>query len=337
MLPTTRAKFKQYQAAQAKLYNTQNMVEPFTVDPDKTQRFIGGVQESAEFLQQINMPMVRNQAGSTVIIGVDKFTGGRTDTSTKDRTPNQNHTGTENDYMCNQTNFDTELTYAQIDAFAHHPNFTGLISAQNLRAHALSKISIGWNGTSLAADSNIATNPLGQDCGVGWLQKLKERNPEKYLDEDDITINDNDNNLDVLVNQLVHRLPDVHQSNPDLVVILGSDLIAHGKDRFYAKNGLTPTEKEKIEMTQVISTYGGKPAYMIPFFPKRGIFVTTFKNLSIYIQEGTMRRYTKEKVERDRIINYSSMNIDFMLEDLDLAVYLNSANVYFEGETIPTP
>lgn len=330
---TTRKNFSLMLATQAAIYGVQAMTVPFTVDPEKAQRLIGGIQESDAFLQRVNMITVINMVGEAVIIGVDVLTASHTDTTTTKREPNFVHGAKTNGYTCQKTNFDTALTYDQLDAWGHMPQFKQIVSAKTLRANALSLISMGWNGTSIAVPSDIVANPLLQDCAVGWLQKLKERKPENYLDTDNVVITD-EFNIDVIVNQVKNSLGTVEKRSPDLVVILGSDLFAHNKDRLYAQNAITPSEKTKTELKQVIETFGGLPAYDVPFFPARGILVTTFANLSIYIHSGSMRRSIKDEVERDRIITFSSKNIDYMVENLDLMAYVDDAKVYFEGEGV---
>jgi P2 family phage major capsid protein len=338
----TRNKYNQMLATQAKIYGVQAMTTPFNIDPEKEQRLIGGIQESDAFLQMVNMVTVENMVGDNVIIGVDGLTASRTDTTTNSREPNYVHGGENNGYSCQQTNFDTALKYAQLDAWSHKPMFNQIVSAKTMRANALSLMSMGFNGTSIVATTDIVANPLLQDCAKGWLQKLKERRPDNYVDfvpastdADDYTIITAANNIDVVVNELVDALGTVEKRSPDLIVILGSDLIAYNKARLYAANANKPTEKSKTELNQVIETFAGLPSYNIPFFPPRGILVTTFENLSIYIHSGSTRRSVKDEMERDRVVTYSSQNIDYVVENLDLMAYVTSESVKFEGEALP--
>ena len=54
-----------------------------------------------------------------------------------------------------------------------------------------------------------------------------------------------------------------------------------------------------------------------PFVPKGTILITRLDNLSIYYQEGAMRRTIKDKAERDRIEDYTSSNDDFVVENYE--------------------
>ena len=42
---------------------------------------------------------------------------------------------------------------------------------------------IGFNGVSIAADTDIVANPLLQDVNKGWLQKQREENKSRVLKE----------------------------------------------------------------------------------------------------------------------------------------------------------
>lgn len=60
---------------------------------------------------------------------------------------------------------------------------------------------------------------------------------------------------------------------------------------------------------------GNLPAVRVPFFPANAIFVTTLENLSIYIMDESHRRHIEENAKRDRVENYESMKIDYVVED----------------------
>ena len=92
--------------------------------------------------------------------------------------------------------------------------------------------------------------------------------------------------------------------------------------------GNTPSEKSRIEDKQVIGTYGGLPAFSVPGFPTTGILVTSFKNLSIYIQKDSIRRSVAKKNDKlDQIENFESMNMAYVIEELDKAAALEFDNV----------
>jgi hypothetical protein len=54
---------------------------------------------------------------------------------------------------------------------------------------------------------------------------------------------------------------------------------------------------------------------MPPFFPVRGVVVTSYSNLSIYYQMGTLRRAIIDNPKRDRLEEYHSENEAYVVED----------------------
>ncbi|MGF1850254.1 P2 family phage major capsid protein, partial [Vibrio lentus] len=135
-------------------------------------------------------------------------------------------------------------------------------------------------------------------------------------------------NLDLAVLETKNLLHDACENDSNLVAIIGSDLLAYDKAKFYEAHGNTPSEKGKIQELQVIGTYGGLPAVKVPGFPSTGIMVTSYDNLSIYIQEGSVRRSAgKKNDEKDQIENFESMNMAYVLEEVGKAAAIEFKNV----------
>lgn len=327
----TRQKFNELEKQQCNLYGVKTMSENFSVEPAQVQRIVAKVQQSDAFLNQINMITVDQLTGQALLLSADSMIAGRTNTNTTDRKTKSIHKMVNNDYLCQKTDFDTHITYAQLDAWAHKPNFKAIVSKQTLRSTALSMISIGWHGTSIAADTNPTTNPRGQDVNKGWLKHLKDRAPGNYLDSKNIEIGKDVANLDVAVLNCKNALGEIEQDDPDLVVILGSELLTFAEERLYALNAEKPSDKTKLELAQVIKTFGGMPAYKIPYFPKRGIMVTSFNNLSIYIH-NSIRRRQEDNPKRDRVETFASKSLDYVIEDYEKIAYMASEKIKFPGE-----
>ncbi|MEX5538786.1 P2 family phage major capsid protein, partial [Pseudomonas syringae] len=55
--------------------------------------------------------------------------------------------------------------------------------------------------------------------------------------------------------------------------------------------------------------------------------VTTFNNLSIYVQLGARRRMVIDNPKRDQIENYESSNEDYFIEDLGLMAMAENIEV----------
>jgi P2 family phage major capsid protein len=173
----TRVAFNQYLSAIAQLNGVPDAAVKFTVDPAVQQTLEGHIQASSAFLQRINVVGVEAQSGEKIGLGIGSPIASTTDTSTKDRQPIDPTTLDSNGYFCTQTNFDTAIKYARLDAWAQRPEFQTLFRDAIVQRSALDRICIGFNGTSRAATSDRAANPLLQDVNKGWLQKWRETAP----------------------------------------------------------------------------------------------------------------------------------------------------------------
>lgn len=93
-------------------------------------------------------------------------------------------------------------------------------------------------------------------------------------------------NVDALVMDLTNEMIDeVHQDNPDLVVLCNRRTVS---DKYFPLVNKDQENTEKLAADIIISQkrMGNLPVYAVPFFPENAILVTTFDNLSIYIQEA---------------------------------------------------
>ena len=119
----TRQKFNEFTGQVAKLNAITSAMEQFNVQPSVQQTLETKMQESVAFLSMINMVPVDELKGQKVGIGISSTIAGRTDTATKDRQPNDPTSLYAHDYECAQTNYDTLIGYAQLDAWAKFPDF----------------------------------------------------------------------------------------------------------------------------------------------------------------------------------------------------------------------
>lgn len=342
-----------YATAVAKQNGVSDVTEKFNVTPAATQKIIAAIRESNWFLKKINILSVINQKGEALGLGVTGMIASRTNTSEgKERKSKSVHDMKPMPYMCEQTNFDSHIRYAQLDAFAHLKNFNKIISDQTREQIDANKITIGFYGTSCAADTDATANPNGEDVNKGWFQAIRDNNADGMLSEGAVPgeirigegepqVEDTENpgtfigagqgdfiNLDLAVMNVKGLLGDTCINAPDLIAIIGSDLLSYDKAKFYAANGNTPSEKSRIEDMQVIGTYGGLPAVSVPGFPSTGILVTSYSNLSIYIQEGSVRRSAATKNDKlDQLESFESMNMAYVVEHLEKAAAIEFANV----------
>ena len=135
----------------------------FSVDPSVQQTMEQKIQESSAFLTSINMPIVVDQLGQKIGLGVAGPSASRTDTTTKSRETRDITALDPNGYQCVKTNFDTHLTYAKLDAWARHKAFQNMVRDAVLKRQGLDRIMVGWNGTHAAAVSYTHLRRDGRD------------------------------------------------------------------------------------------------------------------------------------------------------------------------------
>lgn len=301
----------------------------FSVAPSVQQKLETAMQESSSFLGQINIVPVDEQQGQKLGLSLSGPAAGRTNTANKARQTRDLTSMTDRGYHCHQTDYDTHLTYAKIDAWAKFPDFQVRVAKLLAQRQALDRICIGFNGTSAAADTDIAANPMLQDVNIGWLQKLREEAPERVLGEGKAGGNlkigpEGDyKNIDAAVFDARELLDPWHRNNPNLVCILGAKLM---HDKYFPLVNTTQAPSETLAADIVISQkrVGGMQAVQVPFFPENALFITTLDNLSVYWQRGGRRRHIVENPGRSRVEDYQSSNEAFVIEDVGQAVLLEN-------------
>ena len=320
-----------YTAQIAKLNGVDTTARYFNVVPAVQQKLESKMQESSDFLERINVIGVTAQEGEAVGIGVSGPIASRTDTKTKERETRDVHTTEADRYKCVQTNYDTHLRYELLDAWAHTPDFQQRVAAAILQRQALDRIQIGWNGTSIAADTNLVTNPNLQDVNKGWVQKLREGKAANVISEvaagsnkiqvgASVTAANGYKNLDALVFDIKRGLDPWHRNRTDLVAICGADLL---DDKYFTIVNGANVASEMVASDILMSTrrLGGLQAALVPHFPANAIFVTPLANLSIYYQRSARRRMLIDNPKRDRLENYESSNDAYVVEDFGAVVY----------------
>ena len=307
----------------AQLNGVEDATQKFTVEPSVQQTLETHIQESSDFLTKINITTVREQSGSKLGLGVGSPIASTTDTTLADRATKDPTALDEQGYLCTQTNFDTHLTYAKLDAWAKFPDFQIRVRNAIVKRQALDRIMIGFNGTSRAATSNATTNPLRQDVNIGWLQKYRSFAAPRVMDEGANTgqvrvgaaAGRDYFNLDALVMDAVASLIDPwYRDDTELVAIMGRDLL---HDKYFPLVNASNAPTEQLALDTIVSQkrVGGLQAARVPFIPATAIFITRFDNLSIYVQEGARRRSLVDNAKRDRIENYESSNDAYVVED----------------------
>lgn len=327
------AEYLQLQEDLAEAYSIDDATRTFAVEPTHAQELNEQITERVDFLGRINVIGVTEIKGEKVLLGLSGPATSRTDTDLNDREPRHLLDLQNNVYELFHTETDVALKFATVDAWSKFPEFARKYLEAVQKRIALDRILIGWNGTHVAKQTNITNYPLLQDVNKGWLQIAREQIPEQVLKPTDPAVKikigkgGDYENLDAAVHDVKQMIDPVFRDEGDLIAIIGSDLLAHDKGKLYAAQGQTPTEKERIEDAQVIATYGGLPAFLIPFFPAKGILVTSWANLSIYFQDTSWRRHLLENPKRSRVEDYNGRNEGYVIEQLGKFAYLESDGV----------
>lgn len=271
----------------------------FTIDTPKATILLGNIQNRSDFLKQINMIGVKDVEGQLVYGPAE---GGITGRKTNGRyRKSLNPNGYK--YKLAETDSGVLINWTQLAQWGHLGNqFADLYAAYVQRQIALDMIKIGFYGESVAAETqadNLA------DVNKGWLQFIRDNKPLQILTEGtkqsgEIRIFGKDAdyvNLDELAYDLKQGLAEVHRDAGDLVFLVGSDLVSKESSLIYKGNGLIATEKAALNTQDLMKTFGGMKAMMVPNMPPRLAVVTSLNNLSIYTQHDTIRRGMKDDDE----------------------------------------
>lgn len=326
MQPNTREHFNKYLRKLGELnacavqFNQQ-----FTVAPSVQQRLETKMQDSSAFLKEINMVGVVPQLGQKVFVGVDGFIASTTNTDATDRNPRDPTTTEGDEYLCAQTNWDTFQTYAQLDAWAMHPDFQARVRDSIIQRQALDRIAIGFNGTHRAATSNRTANPLGQDVNTGWLQQYRNNAPDRVFSASatrpgatGIRVGDLPGadyvTLDALVYDAInHYIDPWWREDPRLRVNCSRLTVA---DKYFPLMNKVQRPEDMMYIDVMLSQkrMGGLQVAGLPFFPEGKMLITMPANLSLYWQIGSRRRTVLDWPKRSRWENYESSNDAYVVE-----------------------
>lgn len=314
------------------LNGVANATATFSVAPSVQQTLENKIQESSDFLSRINIVPVVEQMGDKLGLGINGPVASRTNTANADRQTRDVHTLDERGYKCEKTNFDTHIKYATLDAWAKFKDFQIRVRNQIIARQALDRMLIGFHGTSVAADTDLTANPLLQDVNKGWLQNLREEAPARVMTGGatpgvvSVGTAGDYKNLDALVFDAIRLLDPWFQNNPNLVCMLGRNLL---DDKYFPLVNVEQAPTETLAADIVISQkrVGGLQAAAVPFFPDNALLVTTYDNLSIYWQESARRRRMEDNPKRDRIENYESSNDAYVVENTGMAALVENIAV----------
>ncbi|KLP41773.1 phage major capsid protein, P2 family [Enterobacter ludwigii] len=344
MNKATKVLFRQVQERIAKQYGADlaevSAGKQFDITGPQGEKLLGAVQAQSPFLQKINMPSVQDIQGEKVFAGLQQTITGRR----KKGRYRQNIEPDGAKYFCVETDSGLVIPWLRLDTWARmEAQFMALYATYVQQQIALDQCMIGWRGIKVADDTDTTTYPLLEDVNKGWMQWMRENKPENIMEEGatagKISIygaSADYANLDDLGYDLKHGLGDAHRERTDLVFMVGADLVAKESSIVSKDKGLVPTERGAVKEYNLMGTFGGMPAVVLPNFPARGAVITTYSNLSIYTQGQSMRRKVKDDDDEKGVIDSYFRREAYVVEDESLFAGIEFDNVVLPGDT-PAP
>lgn len=350
MQNATRLLYNAYVSQIALLSSVPDATTQFSVSPVVEQKLVERVMQSSDFLSRVGNVTVTQQEGDKVGVGVTRPIASRTNTASGTRRTPTDPTDTSDlgRYRCEQTNSDTAIKYAKLDAWAHRPEFQTLIRDAIVKQKGRDRIMIGFNGTSVAAQTDRTSNPLLQDVNKGWLYKIRNFAPARMLSDGALTtsgsaiyVKDGVEvmnaagtnaatakadyvNLDALVYDAIELMDEWHRDDTDLVVIVGRDLVHDKYFNIVNAAGDKATEQLARDVIMSEKKLGGLRAVRVPFFPANALLITSLDNLAVYTQAGTTRRQLRDEPALDQIENYESVNEAYVVEDYGRCAFVEN-------------
>lgn len=281
------------------------------------------IEDGNAFLSTVNVLPVTEMKGEKVGMSLSARVASRTDTSGDgERVPKHLDKMDGKGYELFATEFDVALKYAKIDSWAKFPDFAARYMQLVREAIGNDMLQVGWTGTSVAADTDLAANPLLEDVNKGWLQMIREFNAGSQYLNGGVKLGNNEfKNLDVLAKAAREMLPVYFRERDDLVLLVGSDVLSYQEDSYFELNGNTPTEKAALS-GRITRAYASLPTIVPPFFPQSSLLITPLDNLSIYYQDSSVRRTQKDKPEKNEVQDFNSANQGYVVEEEEMTAFI---------------
>lgn len=303
LTPVALACLLAYGANMATSYGVDDVQHQFSVTGPMETKLKAALLDSVEFLSLITTMDVDQIKGQVVKVGNYGIATGR---------KRDGRFFTENglnghEYELAETDSCSTVPWATLAVWANagtQGQFMKLMSQNSTLRFALDMLRVGFNGKTVAVDSDPAANPMGEDVNKGWHQIVKEKAPAQVM-TDPIYFNPDATGalkdgeyktLDAIVTEIKNTL--IHPSlrnDPRLVVLVGSDLTATAQTKMMNE---ADKPSEKVAAQQMDKSIGGLKAYTPPFFPGKRITVTLLTNLHIYTQKGTRSRKSENVEDR---------------------------------------
>lgn len=307
--------------------------ESFALEVPKAAELGENIQQRSEFLKSINLDYVTDVSGYKLRGATEKSITGRK----KDGRYLAHLDHTQGKYQLAETDSGIIVPWAMFDNFARFGDRLAALYAEFVQTQiALDQLKVGWYGKSVAENTSAADM---SDVNKGWMQLEREEKPENVM-KDGATVGKikifgegaDFENLDHLAAELKSGIDLRHRDRNDLVFLVGADLIGKEAELINKAHGLTPTEKAVLGSQNLLGSFGGMRGIVPPNFPARGAVVTTLSNLSIYVQDASVRRSYRNDEDRKGIVDSYYRNEGYVVEDAGLFTAIEFENVKLPGE-----
>ena len=337
LLDPARAKVEKMFKAMANAHGKDNVSTEFTVVQRIAQTMQLDVTNANDFLSLINLWGVVDLDGDKVLVGVTPGMGKRTDLSGDgERKPTKNLVLGDKTYHLTKSEYDTAIGFGTINAWASFPQLAPMWSTQCNKSEASAIILSAWYGETEEEFTNPVAYPNGEDLKIGFFQRLRDYKEGSQILLQGSTANEirigaggDFANLDTAAyacKQLLHKR---YRKRKDLVVLVGSALVAQNDVALYEANTVS-SEKPGIEKKAVKETFGGMQMMTPDEFPEGGLMVTTLDNMSRYYQITSIRRKTIEKEAKECFQNFNTVYDGFFFENEEMAAAFEWKNVMVE-------
>ncbi|MBI6405467.1 phage major capsid protein, P2 family [Proteus sp. WDL240414] len=324
-----------YRAAFSASCGVPNVSKYFYLTEPKETQLRDALLETSEFLRMITVADVDQLTGQVISVGNPGLFTGRS----KDGRFGRKVGVDGNEYKLVETDSGAILPWDLLSVWANsggEAEFINRMQAFVQESFALDMLRIGWNGQSVAENTDPVKNPNGEDVNKGWHQIAKEWNKGSQVLTDAITLDDSGDyrSLDAMASDLINTcIPPQFRNDPRLVVMVGADLVSAEQYRLY-QGADKPTEKIAAQMLG--STIAGRPAMVPPFMPGKRMVVTIPTNLHIYTQRNTRQRKAEFVEDRKQYENKYLRNEGYAIEQPELYAAIDESAVTIGKVTEPT-
>ena len=270
---------------------------------DAQKEYMKELSGRSNFLREINWLTVAEPSGKTLFGALDGTTTGRQkDERHRSRLIHRDQ------YQTQEADSGVFIPWQLIDELTSlqenfEENYTALTESQ----FVLDMLQIGWNGESVA--QNTQASDLS-DVNIGWQAQLKQKKPEHIITQ----------------GKKAGRIS-LFAENADYKNL---NELAAKEDAIYANTTENQRPGDTVANSHYLANYyGGMPAVIPPCFPPKGAVVTTFRNLSIYTQRGSVYRAIYDDENKVGVINSFRRNDAYVVEKVDLMTAIEPKNVVF--------